>query len=41
MCHKSLDQTPSSPIWASDSSGVYFNVREYGQSNIYHADEEK
>ena len=34
----SLDQTPSSAFWASNSSGVYFNVREYGQSNVYYAD---
>ena len=34
----SLDQTPSSAIWASNSFGVYFNVREFGQSNVYHAD---
>ncbi|MAS31220.1 MAG: peptidase S9 [Flavobacteriaceae bacterium] len=34
----SLDQTPSSAFWSSNSSGVYFNVREYGQSNVYYAD---
>ncbi|MEM8847270.1 MAG: S9 family peptidase [Bacteroidota bacterium] len=34
----SLDQTPSSAIWSANSSGVYFNVREYGQSNVYYAD---
>lgn len=34
----SLDQTPGSAIWASNSSGVYFNVREFGQSNVYFAD---
>ena len=34
----SLDQTPSSAFWASNSSGVYFNVREYGQSNVYYTD---
>ncbi|MAS68619.1 MAG: peptidase S9 [Flavobacteriaceae bacterium] len=33
-----LDQIPSSAIWANNSSKVYFNVREYGQSNIYSAD---
>ena len=33
-----LDQIPSSAIWANNSSKVYFNVREYGQSNIYRAD---
>ena len=33
-----LDQTPSSAFWASNSSGVFFNVREFGQSNVYHAD---
>ena len=32
-----LDQTPSSPFWSSNSLGVYFNVREFGQSNVYHA----
>ena len=32
-----LDQTPSSPIWASNNSGVFFNVREFGQSNVYYA----
>ena len=32
----SLDQTPSSAFWASNSSGVYFNVREFGQSNVYY-----
>ncbi|PRX55151.1 S9 family peptidase [Flagellimonas meridianipacifica] len=34
----SLDQTPSAPIWDAKSSGVYFNVREYGQSNVYYVD---
>ena len=34
----SLDQTPGGPIWSSNGSGVYFNVREYGQSNVYYAD---
>ncbi len=34
----SLDQTPSSAFWSNNSSGIYFNVREYGQSNIYHVD---
>ena len=34
----SLDQTPSAAIWAARSSGIYFNVREYGQSNVYFAD---
>ncbi|WP_420315987.1 S9 family peptidase [Ekhidna sp.] len=34
----SLDQTPGSATWAPNSSGVYFNVREYGQSNVYFAD---
>ena len=33
-----LDQTPSPAIWASNSSGVYFNVREFGQSNVYYSD---
>ena len=33
-----LDQIPSAPIWASNNSGVYFNVREFGQSNVYFAD---
>ena len=33
-----LDQTPGSPIWAPDGSGVYFNVREFGQSNVYFTD---
>jgi len=35
---KSLDQTPSPGVWGKNSSGVYFNVREFGQSNVYHAD---
>jgi len=34
----SLDQTPSSAIWAANNSGVYFNVREFGQSNVYFTD---
>ena len=33
-----LDQIPSAPMWASNNSGVYFNVREFGQSNVYFAD---
>ncbi len=33
-----LDQTPSGAFWGKNSSAVYFNVREFGQSNIYHAD---
>ncbi|MDC3051199.1 S9 family peptidase [Bacteroidota bacterium] len=33
-----LDQIPGAPIWASNNSGVYFNVREFGQSNVYFAD---
>ena len=33
-----LDQTPSPAIWASNNSGVYFNVREFGQSNVYYSD---
>jgi dipeptidyl aminopeptidase/acylaminoacyl peptidase len=32
-----LDQTTGSPTWAPDGSGVYFNVREYGNSNMYFA----
>ena len=35
---ESLDQTPSPGMWGKNSSGVYFNVREFGQSNVYHAD---
>ena len=35
---ESLDQTPSPGVWGKNSSGVYFNVREFGQSNVYHAD---
>ncbi|WP_420577836.1 prolyl oligopeptidase family serine peptidase [Ekhidna sp.] len=35
---KSLDQTPGSAIWDANSTGVYFNVREFGQSNVYYAD---
>ena len=35
---ESLDQTPSQGVWGKNSSGVYFNVREFGQSNVYHAD---
>ena len=34
----SLDQTPGNPIWSSNGQGIYFNVREYGQSNVYYAD---
>ena len=33
-----LDQSPGAPIWAPDGSGVYFNVREFGRSNVYFAD---
>ncbi len=33
-----LDQTPGGPMWAPDGSGIYFNVREYGNSNLYFAD---
>ena len=33
-----LDQIPSAPMWASNNSGVYFNVREFGRSNVYFAD---
>ena len=33
-----LDKIPGAPIWASNNSGVYFNVREFGQSNVYFAD---
>ena len=33
-----LNQTPSGAFWGKNSSAVYFNVREFGQSNIYHAD---
>lgn len=33
-----LDQTPGNPIWSSKGDGVYFNVREFGQSNVYFAD---
>ncbi len=35
---KSLDQTPGSATWSEDGSGVYFNVREFGQSNVYFTD---
>lgn len=34
----SLDQTPGSPIWSAKSDGVYFNVSEFGQRNVYFAD---
>ena len=34
----SLDQTPGAAVWAANSSGVYFNVREFGQSNVYFTD---
>ncbi|MCH1417241.1 MAG: S9 family peptidase, partial [Flavobacteriaceae bacterium] len=34
----SLDQTPGKPIWSSNGHGIYFNVREYGQSNVYYVD---
>lgn len=32
-----LDEVPSAPIWAADGSGVYFNIREKGTSNLYFA----
>jgi dipeptidyl aminopeptidase/acylaminoacyl peptidase len=32
-----LDEIPSAPTWASDGSGVYFNIREKGTSNLYFA----
>jgi len=38
MISASLDQTPSAPMWAPDGSGVYFNVREFGESNLYFTD---
>ncbi len=31
-----LDQTPGPPFWSDNSLGVYFNVREFGQSNVYY-----
>ena len=34
----SLDQPPGGAIWSANSSGVYFNVSEFGQSNVYYAD---
>lgn len=37
MISESLDQTPGSPMWAADNSGVYFNVSEFGNSNLYFA----
>lgn len=37
MISESLDQTPGSPTWAADGSGLYFDVREYGNSNLYFA----
>ncbi len=38
MISESLDQTPSAGMWAPDGSGVYFNVREFGNSNLYFTD---
>lgn len=35
---ESLDQTPGGPIWSEKGDGVYFNVSEFGQSNVYFAD---
>lgn len=35
---ESLDRIPGDPIWAKDGSGVYFDVREEGTSNLYFAD---
>ena len=37
MISGELDQTPGSPMWAADGSGVYFNVRSFGHSNLYFA----
>lgn len=33
-----LDEVPSAPIWSADGNGVYFNLREKGESNVYFAD---
>ena len=38
LISEQLDQTPGRPTWAPDGSGVYFNVREYGNSNLYFTD---
>jgi len=38
MITENLDETPSSPTWAPDGSGVYFTIREKGNSNLYFAD---
>ena len=32
-----LDERPGRPVWAPDGSGVYFNVRAQGHSNLYFA----
>jgi len=33
-----LDRSPRGLIWAADNGGVYFNVREHGEVNLYFAD---
>lgn len=32
-----LDETPGNHVWSAKGDGVYFNVRESGQSNVYFA----
>lgn len=33
----SLDRSPSGITWASDNSGIYFNIQDQGSSNVYFA----
>jgi len=35
---ENLDQTPGSPMWAADGSGIYYTIREFGTSNLYYSD---
>jgi dipeptidyl aminopeptidase/acylaminoacyl peptidase len=38
MISESLDEQPSSLMWAPDGSGVYFNINEKGSRHLYFAD---
>lgn len=33
----SLDRTPTGLTWATDNSGIYFNIQDQGNSNVYFA----
>ena len=37
MLSGDLDETPGDPMWASDGSGLYFNVNMHGHSNLHFA----